>query len=67
MVDYNDYYKNNKKQSYECCRYYLPSVRTVRTSALISTVALKHAAKDAKLGGDPVHITADDISGIPQQ
>jgi hypothetical protein len=30
-------------------------------------VALKHAASDAKLGGDPVVTTDDAIVGVPQQ
>jgi uncharacterized protein YcsI (UPF0317 family) len=46
---------------------YLPSIRTVRTSALINIVALKHAASDAKLGGDPVVTTDEAIVGVAQQ
>ena len=48
-------------------RLYLPSIRTVRTSALINIVALKHAASDAKLGGDPVVTTDEAIVGVVQQ
>ena len=48
-------------------RLYLPSIRTVRTSALINIVALKHAASDAKLGGDPVVTTDEAIVGVAQQ
>ena len=46
---------------------HLPSMRTVRTSALIKLVALKQAAREARLGGEPVHTTEDFSSDVLQQ
>lgn len=46
--------------------HHLPSIRTVRTSALIKLVPLKHAASEARFGGDPVHTTADFSSDVLQ-
>lgn len=46
---------------------HLPNMRTVRTSALIKFVALKQAAREARLGGEPVQTTEDFSSDVLQQ
>jgi hypothetical protein len=46
---------------------HLPNMRTVRTSWLIKFVALRQAALEARLGGEPVQTTEDFSSDVLQQ
>lgn len=46
---------------------YLPNIRMVRTSPLNKFVALKHAARESRLGGEPVQTTEDSNLGVLQQ